>query len=199
MAGYRRAQRPAVARPGLDVAAVCMETAKGMRFAMSNVTIFWLQLCLSCVVCAVIVAWYVLPYLSRLPRNAALIPLLFVHVPRYIGMTLLVGGMIDPKLPRDFLATTAYGDLLAALLALASIIALRGNWRGAVVLAWVANTWGFADLLNALSSVLRVNVPSFDLRTTWYIYTFYAPAVVASHLLIFWVLMKPKASKQQPL
>ncbi len=70
-----------------------------MGLAMNNVSIFWLQLLFSCVVCAIVVVWYVWPYLTKLPRNSALIPLLFVHVFRYLGMTLLVPGMVDPKLP----------------------------------------------------------------------------------------------------
>jgi len=56
----------------------------------------------------------------------------------------------------------------------------------------VANTWGFLDALNVLRTVLRVNLPSFNLGTTWYIYTFYAPLVVVSHLMIFWILIKWK-------
>ena len=133
------------------------------------------------------------PSLTKLPRNSALVPLLFVHVFRYVGMTLLVEGMIDPKLPREFLSAAAYGDLLAAALALASIFALRSNWRAAIPLVWVANTWGFADLLNGVRGVLQVNVPRFHLSTVWYIYTFYAPLVVVSHLMIFWILIKSKS------
>jgi hypothetical protein len=168
----------------------------GMGLAMSNVTIFWTQLLLSCVVCAIVVAWYVWPYLTKRSRNSALVTLLFVHVPRYVGMTLLVTGMIDPKLPREFLSSAAYGDLLEAALALASIFALRSNWRVAVPLVWVTNTWGFVDLLNGLRGVLHLNVPSFNLGTIWYIYTFYAPLVVVSHLMIFWILIKSRSWKK---
>jgi hypothetical protein len=166
------------------------------RLAMTNVTIFWMQLFVSCVVCAIVVAWYVWPYLTKLSRNSALIPLLFVHVFRYVGMTLLVTGMIDPRLPSEFLSSAAYGDLLAAALALASIFALRSNWRVAVPLVWVANTWGFVDLLNGMRGLLHINVPSFNLGTIWYIYTFYAPVVIASHLMIFWILIKSKFWKK---
>ena len=132
---------------------------------MSGVAIFWMQLLVSCVVFAIVAAWYVWPSLTKLSRNAALIPLLWVHVPRYVGMTLLVTGMVDPKLPSEFLSGAAYGDLLEAALAFASIFALRGNWRAAVPLVWVANTWGFIDLLNGLRGVLQLNVPSFNLGT----------------------------------
>jgi hypothetical protein len=96
---------------------------------MNSTQIFWMQLLVSCVVCVIVVAWCVWPHLTKLSRNSALIPLLFVHVPRYVGMTLLVPGMVDPKLPREVLLTTAYGDLIAAALALSAIVALRSNWR----------------------------------------------------------------------
>jgi hypothetical protein len=111
-------------------------------------------------------------------------------------MTLLVTGMVDPKLPTEFLSGAAYGDLLEAALAFASIFALRGNWRVAIPLVWVANTWGFVDLLNGVRGVLQLNVPSFNLATLWYVYTFYAPLVLVSHLLIFLVLIKSKFWKK---
>jgi len=161
--------------------------------AMNNVTIFWMQLVTSVFVFSIVTAWYIWPLLTRLSLNSALIPLLFVHVPRYVGMTLLVTDMIDPKLPRAFLSSAAYGDLLQAALALASILALRSNWRFAIPLVWVTNIWGFADLLNGVRGVLQLNVPSFNLGTIWYIYTFYAPLVLVSHLIIFWVLIKSRS------
>lgn len=156
---------------------------------MNNVSIFWMQILLSCVVCILIVAWYIWPRLTNLPRNSALIPLLFVHVFRYLGMTLLVPGMVDARIPGEVLFNTAYGDLIAAALALAAIIALRGNWRFGVIMAWVFNIWGFVDLIGALRTVLQVNLPTFNLGPIWFIYTFYAPLVIVSHVLIFWVLL----------
>src|SRR5271165_6983354 len=162
---------------------------------MDSTQIFWMQILASVFVFGIVAVWYLWPSLTKLSRNSALVPLLFVHVFRYVGMTLLVTDMIDPKLPREFLSSAAYGDLLEAALALASIFALRSNWRVAVPLVWVANTWGFVDLLNGLRSVVQLNVPSFNLGTFWYIYTFYAPLVVVSHLMIFWILIKARSWK----
>ena len=167
-----------------------------MALAMNNVSIFWLQLSCSCIVCAAVVAWWVWPSLRQLPRSSALAPLIFVHVFRYVGMTLLVTGMVDPRLPLGFRNSAAYGDLVTAALALASIVALRSNWRVALPLVWVFNTWGFVDLLNGIRGVLQLNVPSFNLATAWYIYTFYAPVVVVSHLMIFWILIKSRSWKK---
>jgi hypothetical protein len=167
-----------------------------MVLAMNNVAIFWMQLLTSVFVFGIIAVWYVWPSLTKLSRNSALIPLLWVHVPRYVGMTLLVTGMVDPKLPREFLSGAAYGDLLEAALAFASIFTLRRNWRVAIPLVWVANTWGFLDLLNGIRGVLQLNVPSFNLATFWYVYTFYAPLVLVSHLMIFWALFKSRSWKK---
>jgi hypothetical protein len=163
---------------------------------MSAVTIFWMQILTSVFVIGFVAVVYVGPFLARLPRQSALILLLFVHVFRYVGMTLLVPGMVDPKLPAGFLEAAAYGDLLEAALAFASIVVLRLNLSAAVVLVWVTNIWGFADLLNGLRGVVQLNVPSFYLGAAWYIYTFYAPVVVLSHLMIFWLLVKYRSWKR---
>lgn len=159
---------------------------------MDNVTIFWLQLLTSVFVFGLVTAWYVWPALAKRSPSSALIALLFVHVPRYVGMTLLVPGMVDAKLPIEMLSNTAYGDLIAAALALAAIFALRSDARVAIPLVWLFSIWGFLDMLNALRGVLQVNLPTFELGTFWYIYTFYAPVVLISHLLIFWILIKPR-------
>jgi len=166
--------------------------------AHMDTAIFWIQILTSVFVFGIVAAWYVWPLLTKLSRNSALIPLLFVHVPRYVGMTLLVSYMVDPKLPREFLSSAAYGDLLEAALAFASIFTLRSKWRVAIPLVWATNTWGFLDLLNGLRGLLRVNVPSFNLATFFHIYTFYAPLVIVSHLMIFWVLVKSGSWGRDP-
>jgi len=168
----------------------------GAIIDMNSTAIFWIQITTSIAVFGIGGLWYVWPSLTRLSRNFALILMLFVHVPRYVGMTLLVPGMVDPKLPGEFLSGAAYGDLLEAALALASIFALRSNWRFAIPLVWVTNTWGFVDLLNGVRGVLQLNVPSFNLATFWYVYTFYAPLVIVSHVMIFGILLKSRSWKK---
>ncbi len=166
---------------------------RGAITTVNSVSIFWMQLFASVFVLSVVTAWYVWPALTRHSRNSALALLLFVHVPRYVGMILLVPGMVDPTLPREFLFNAAYGDLVEAVLALACIFALRSNWRIAIPMVWVTNIWGFLDLLNGLRGLVQLNIPSFNLATFWYVYTYYAPLVLVSHVLIFWILIKSKS------
>ncbi|MGO9976714.1 MAG: hypothetical protein ACLP01_28690 [Solirubrobacteraceae bacterium] len=160
---------------------------------MTSTAIFWLQIAVGVGVFSLMTAWYVWPQLTKLPLNSALAPLLWVQVFRYVGMTLLVRGMIDPHLSRHLLKDGAYGDLIAATLALAAIFALRFKWRYAIPSVWVANTWGSLDVLNVLRGVLTSHLPHYHLESIWYIYTFYAPLVVVSAITIFVVLSKSRS------
>jgi len=51
---------------------------------MEPIVLFGIQFSLSLVAYALIAFWYVVPRLSRLPREVALVPLLWIHPrPRY--------------------------------------------------------------------------------------------------------------------
>jgi len=160
---------------------------------MSREAIFWMQILVGVGVFSLMATWYLWPRLIRFPVKSALTLLLWVQVFRYVGMTLLVEGMIDPEMPHSLLRDGAYGDLLAAALAFASILALRHGLRGAIALVWIANSWAFADVLNVLRSIITSNVASYNLESIWFIYTFYAPLVVVSSLMIFLVLLKSRS------
>ena len=59
--------------------------------------------------------------------------------------------VVDPRLTETtFARHQAYGDLLAMILALLSLIAIRNHWRAALALVWVFNVVGMLDLLEAL-------------------------------------------------
>jgi hypothetical protein len=76
---------------------------------------------------------------------SALQPLLTLHAFRHLGMVFLVPTVVGSPLPASFAVPAAYGDLLAGLLALAAIVALRARARIALPLTWVFNvirwTW----------------------------------------------------------
>lgn len=165
---------------------------------MSSPAIFWLQIVVSVGVFTLITVWYVWPRLVTQELNSALAPLLWVNVFRFVGMALLVDGMIDPRLSHGSQAVSAYGDLLAAVLALAAIYALRSNWRNAIPLVWVANVWGFVDLLNTLRSIISTNLGSYHLESFWWVFILLAPLVIISEVGIFILLIKAKAWPNAP-
>ena len=148
---------------------------------MDTLTVFGLQLVLSIVVFALIAKWYVAPWLASKPTHEALIPLIFPHALRHVGLAFLVPGLVAEPLPRSFAFWVAYGDFASGLLALASLIALRRHWSLAISLVWVFNIVGTVDLLNALRQADAVP----HLGTTWYIPTFWVPVLLVTHAMIF--------------
>src|SRR6266540_2978849 len=98
----------------------------------------------------VIAKIYVFPKLSELGPRAVLLPILLLHSLRHLGLMFLAQGATYAGIPPQFAYPAAYGDLLAALLALAAIPAVAGNMRSARVLVWIFNIEGTLDLLLAV-------------------------------------------------
>ena len=153
---------------------------------MDTLAIFGLQLVLSLIVYSLVAKWYVMPWLAEKPIHQALIPLIFPHALRHIGLTFFVPGVVAQPLPIFFANTVGYGDLISGLLALLSLVALRGGWGLALSLVWLFNIVGTADLLNALRQADAVP----DLGATWYIPTFWVPVLLVTHVMIFARLLR---------
>jgi hypothetical protein len=149
---------------------------------MAAFQIFGLQFAMSLVVYALLAAWYVAPRLAPLPLDRALPPLLFLHAFRHLGMVFLVPTVVGPSLQPEFAVPAAYGDLLAAFLALAAIVALRSGATVGVPLAWLFNLVGTLDLLYALYRGARLQVL---LGAAYYIPTFVVPALLITHAMMF--------------
>jgi hypothetical protein len=154
---------------------------------MAAFQIFGLQFAMSLVVYALLAAWYVAPRLAPLPLDRALPPLLFLHAFRHLGMVFLVPTVVGPSLQPEFAVPAAYGDLLAALLALAAIVALRSGAAVGVPLAWLFNLVGTLDLLYALYRGARLQVL---LGAAYYIPTFVVPALLITHAMMFTRLIR---------
>ena len=88
---------------------------------MPVLAIFGISVGLSLVVWGIIAAQYLRPALRQLPGRRALRPLLLLHSFRFIGLAFLVPGVVSPNLPDEFARPAAYGDLVAAVLALVAL------------------------------------------------------------------------------
>ena len=96
---------------------------------MEPIVLFSIQFTMSLLVYILIAVWYGAPRLSKLPREIALEPLLWVHVFRIVGGTILAPGAVDAGVPMDFRVMVGYGDLFTALLAIVALIALRTRFQ----------------------------------------------------------------------
>lgn len=76
---------------------------------------------------------YFWPKLRGLPMAEALRPILVLHSFRFIGLAFLVPGVVSPDLPAAFAYPAAYGDIVAAILALLALATLPS--RAGIVIA----------------------------------------------------------------
>jgi hypothetical protein len=96
---------------------------------------------------------------------------------------------------RLFAAPAAYGDLGAALLAIAASLALFRRARLATVLVWLFNVWGASDLLFAYYQGFAVQLDARLLGAAYFIPTVVVPPAIITHGLIFWLLVRPGTSR----
>jgi hypothetical protein len=151
--------------------------------------IFGVSIVLGFLVWGIVAARYIWPALRELPRADALRPLLMLHSFRFIGLAFLVPGVVSPDLPSGFARPAAYGDLIAAALALLSLATLRSPLG--IGLVWVFNLWGSADLLHAYyQGRLGVGVEPGQLGAAYFIPTLVVPLLLTTHVLVFRLLLQ---------
>lgn len=157
---------------------------------MPTRALFGTSVALSLVVWGIIAARYLWPWLRSRPRAEALQPLLLLHGFRFIGLAFLVPGVVAPDLPSGFARPAAYGDLVAAVLALLALAGL--STRLGIALVWVFNIWGTADLLHAIyQGRIGVGVEPGQLGAAYFIPTVVVPLLLVTHVLVFRLLVQP--------
>jgi len=149
---------------------------------------FFLSIGFSFIVWGIIAARYIWPKLRLQQRPEALRPLLILHSFRFIGLAFLVPGVVSPDLPSAFAHSAAYGDFVAAILALATLLLLPG--AAGLVIAWIFNFWGSADLLNAFYQANHAGLLAGQLGTAYFIPTLIVPLLLITHGLAFRILLQ---------
>ena len=95
---------------------------------MSSLELFGVSIALSFIAWSAVTASYFWPELRSRPRAEALRPLLLLHAFRFVGLAFLVPGVVSPELPAAWARPAAYGDLVAALLALLALPGSGADW-----------------------------------------------------------------------
>ena len=149
---------------------------------------FFVSIAFAFIAWGIVAKQYIWPKLRLLPRAEALRPLLTLHSFRFIGLAFLVPGVVSPELPSAFAHADAYGDTIAATLALLSLASLSS--RAGVVIAWIFSVWGSADLLNAFYQGARAGLIPGQLIVTYFLPTFVVPLLLITHGLAFRILLQ---------
>ena len=166
---------------------------------MNAQTIFFLSVFLSFVLFSFIAKWYLLPWLQAVSQEEGLTPLLLLHSFRFIGLTFLVSGVVDPGLAPAFAQPAAYGDLLTAFLAMATLAAIRLKSRLTLPLLWVFNVVGTLDLFTAFFQGNRNVADIGQLGAAFFIPTLIVPALLVTHFVIFRCLLQPTSEQKMQL
>src|SRR5215469_6051091 len=154
---------------------------------MSPQLVFFVSIAFSLIAWGIVAARYIWPELRVRPRAEALRPVLILHSFRFIGLAFLVPGVVSPDLPSAFAHSAAYGDIIAAILALLALISLPS--ASGVVIAWIFNLWGTADLFNAFYQANHAGLMPGQLGATYFIPTLIVPLLLITHGLGFRILL----------
>lgn len=132
---------------------------------------------------------YVLPRLRELSPRTVLLPILLLHSTRHLGLMFLASGATYPGIPPQFAYPAAFGDLLAAVLAIAAIAAVVKQAGSARLFVWVFNVEGTLDLLAAIVLATLFKASS-HMGPAYWIPALWVPALLVTHYITFVVLRK---------
>jgi hypothetical protein len=166
---------------------------------MNSLPLFGLSVLMSFVAFGIVTKIYIWPRFRMARREEALIALTVPHTFRFIGLSVLIPGVVSPSLPSAFSFPAAYGDLFAAILAVLATWSLSGRAWFATSMVWVFNVWGAVDLLVAFyQGLLGVNIDPGWLSAAYFIPTVVVPPLLVTHGLMFWLLLrKPSSTRHQ--
>ena len=155
---------------------------------MQSQIAFFLSIAFSLIAWGIVAARYFWPELRVRQRTEALRPLLIFHSFRFVGLAFLVPGVVSPDLPSSFAHAAAYGDLIAAILALMSLMSLPS--AAGIAIAWIFNVWGTADLFNAFYQANHAGLMAGQLGAMYFIPTLIVPLLLITHGLGFRILLQ---------
>ena len=161
--------------------------------------ILTVNLLLSTLVFWIAAKLYLLPALPRCEPRTVLLPILLLHALRHLGLMFLAPGAVYPGIPSQFTVPAAFGDLLAAVLALVAIPAVAARARSAKALVWLFNIAGTLDLISAIALATIHDAAPF-MGPAYWIPAFWVPALLVTHYVTFLVLLAPwnEAAEARP-
>ena len=133
---------------------------------------------------------YLLPRIDHLRPQTVLVPILLLHSTRHLGLMFLAPGATYVGIPPQFAYPAAFGDFIAAALAVVALLAIKGNFRNSKVLVLVFNVVGTLDLLLAIVLATIYGAQPY-MGPAYWIPAFWVPALLVTHALSFVLLRKP--------
>jgi hypothetical protein len=160
---------------------------------MSPATIFQLHLVLGYVPWLLCIGAYVWPWLNSMDRVEAQRAIATLHSFRFFGLVFILPGVVGPGLPAGFATFAAYGDFATGMLATLALLAVRIRplfWTFVVAF----NLVGASDIIIDYYHGNRVGLPALagELAATYAIPIIYVPVLMITHVLAFYLLLRPQ-------
>jgi len=167
---------------------------------MSPETIFNMHLILGYVAWLLCFRTYLLPRLKSMDLVAAQRAIATLHSFRFFGLVFILPGVVGPNLPVSFAAFAAYWDLATAVLAIFALLAVRIRplfWLFVVAF----NLVGVIDLILDYYHATQVGLPALagQLGATYAIPIIYVPVLMITHVVAFYLLLRPQPNAVRAL
>ena len=158
---------------------------------MDNFTIFNLQNLSAFLLFYLAFRWWVQPRLNKMTIYDALLPVVFYHGIRFLGMTFMVDGQFYDGFPEDDAFMIGVGDYVVSVLAIITAIALKAKKKFAIPLTWFTMIVGLVDLVNAFRLVGAQEFWQYDIEGIWYLMLLTGPPAIITTVYAFYRLIKP--------
>ena len=162
---------------------------------MSSETLFQIQLVLGYVAWLLCFGTYIWPRLKSMRRVEAQRAIATLHSFRFFGLVFILPGVVG-NLPVGFATFAAYGDFATGLLAILALLTVR--IRSLFWLFVVAfNVVGAVDIIVDYYHASRLGLPGMagQLGATYAIPIIYVPLLMITHVVAFYLLLRPLVSK----
>ena len=161
---------------------------------MSPAAVFQLHLVLGYVPWLLCFGAYVWPRLKAMDQVEAQRAIATLHSFRFFGLVFILPGVVGPNLPAAGFATfAAYWDLATGVLAILALLTVRIR-----PLFWLFvaafNLVGIVDLILDYYHAIRVGLPALagQLGATYAIPIIYVPVLMITHVVAFYLLLRPQ-------
>ena len=163
---------------------------------MAPVNLFRIHLVLGYVAWLLCFAVYIWPRLKAMDRFGAERVIATLHSFRFFGLVFILPGIVGPNLPAGFATFAAYGDFATGVLAILALLTARIR---PLFWSFVAafNLVGASDIIVDYYHAIQLGLPAMagQLGTTYAIPIIYVPLLMITHVVAFYLLVRPQESK----
>jgi cytochrome b561 len=143
---------------------------------------------LSLFVFATMAVWYAVPKLNARDRVAALVPLLWVHVFRFLALQAFRAQADGFPASDAHVIKIVVGDLAGMAIALAALYALHFRARIGIWLAWLLVGEFVYDFVTNIRSGIHEHLFGQSRGMSWLVVGVYVPLLIVTTILLVWQL-----------